>query len=751
MNNELDPEDTSQLQRKIDEAVLCATVVGQRVLLFLNHYYRHRLGKALMVPEITESLVKVIMDKLVDIKVIGTAHGLSEEIFDDLESFFQQHFIALLEPIDPILDESMFDMNGKIIASGNKNPLIYLARNIKAICENHVVTNIYRRVGKLLTALAIPELEACGISRKSYPVRAVSEHLLKTLTEDGGDVCFSLPSWMTDLDWKSKLSEDQRLVAYLAFENSFEKAKLEFIKGVNLSSEEVQKCPANYFPLLFAIRHHFERENDNWTASLCDKTMEEKKAMAKEDYRGGALVRAFPLLPEFGDGWQPVTVCSQTLFEWLGGRKDPDDPQRRYRELWAKYFQIQKVIPTDPNRQISDRSFHYMIRTDGVWVGVMVNTLRRRRRKRTSHIEATVIPGVRISTSSRLIATDPKDLLGKIVAVVDPGKSPIMTVGYYRIAPELDHDGKLKYEPHHLSNHQRAEQHKQQDRWRQRNSRRKSGKTNKANKERRKKNSEDRHAAKLKSNKYIDQPVITKSEITRRSHGHFLQISTKYWREITGQGKRQRRLRRWERDSKLNNLFIEAQQYPRRCSVDEYVAYIVFAQRTMYQRLSFRGQRRVRRLRLDAHIGKKRAEGELCRRFLRPAGTRVEQMVVLWGDGDFAHNMPGSATSPCKRLRYVLCRGTGGRSGTGVRPAMLPGSEHNTSQRCPNCHGEIDRHIIDGKRVTTLSFCKNCSIFCTQQARPMIVERYVRYHRDLSQTDYLVNISTPLFAETSRL
>lgn len=44
-------------------------------------------------------------------------------------------------------------------------------------------------------------------------------------------------------------------------------------------------------------------------------------------------------------------------------------------------------------------------------------------------------------------------------------------------APELDQDGKLKYEPHHLSNHQRAEQHKQQDRWRQRNSR----KTNKAN------------------------------------------------------------------------------------------------------------------------------------------------------------------------------------------------------------------------------------------------------------------------------
>lgn len=727
MNNELNPEEISQLQRKIDEAVLCATVVGQRVLLFLNHYYRHRLENGHPVPEISESLVKVVIDKLVNIKIVGTAHDLSKETFDDLESFFQQHFLPLLEPMKSILkDRPIFDQKGKIIASGNKNPLIYLARNIKAICENHVVTNIYRRVGKLLTALAIPELEACGISRKSYPVRAVIEHLLKTLTEDGGDVCFSLPTWMTDLDWKSKLSEDQRLVAYLAFENSFEKAKLEFIKGVNLSPEEVQKCPAKYFPLLFAIRHHFERENDNWTASLCDKTMEEKKAMAKEDYRGGALVRAFPLLPEFGDGWQPITVCSQTLFEWLGGRKDADDPQRLYRELWAKYFQLQKVIPTDPKRQISDRSFHYMIRTDGVWVGVMVNTLRRRHKKRPWHPKEPKILGVGVSTSSRLLATDPKDLLGKIVAVVDPGKKPIMTVGYYHIASDFDKDGKLKYEPHRLTDDQRGQQHKQQRRWRQRNSRRESGKTNKAKIKRRKKIAKMKRPG-VPAQITDDTRQRSEPKPTRRSHGHFMQISTKYWKEITGQGKRQRRLRRWERKSGMNDLFIEAQKYPRLCSATEYTKYIKFTQSTMRQRLTFSGQRRVRRLRLDAHIGRKRAEGELCRRFLQPAGTRVDQMVVLWGDGDFAHNMPGSATSPCKRLRYVLCQGTGGRSGTGVRPAMLPGSEHNTSQRCPNCHGKIDRHIIDGKRVTALSFCKNCSIFCTQRARPMIVERYVCY------------------------
>ena len=120
--------------------------------------------------------------------------------------------------------------------------------------------------------------------------------------------------------------------------------------------------------------------------------MEEKKAMAKEDYRGGALVRTFPLLPEFRDGWQPITVCSVTLVEWFAAKKGAEDQQRIYRELWTKYFQLQKIIPTDPNRQISDRSFHYMIRTDGVWVGVMVNTLRRRRKKRTPQADQTVIP-----------------------------------------------------------------------------------------------------------------------------------------------------------------------------------------------------------------------------------------------------------------------------------------------------------------------------------------------------------------------
>ncbi|KAI8908879.1 hypothetical protein DFJ77DRAFT_442603 [Powellomyces hirtus] len=236
---------------------------------------------------------------------------------------------------------------------------------------------------------------------------------------------------------------------------------------VSLTREAVQTSPATYFPLLFAIRLFFESGRDSWKKSLELRTIEEKKALARIDDRGGAIIKEFPLLPAFSDGWQPITMGRQGLDEG-------DDPQQIYRALWSKFFRVPDVLPSDAWGQTSYRTFHHMIRTHGVWLGVLVNTARSRKRLRASEPVST-IPGVTNSKASRLAATDPAVLLGKVVAVVDPmdyevghsekeerddredcgflkWQKPILTVGYYRIGSELGHNGERQ--TRHYRTHQ---------------------------------------------------------------------------------------------------------------------------------------------------------------------------------------------------------------------------------------------------------------------------------------------------------
>ncbi|TPX54945.1 hypothetical protein PhCBS80983_g05674 [Powellomyces hirtus] len=218
------------------------------------------------------------------------------------------------------------------------------------------------------------------------------------------------------LGMDSKLSLEDLGRAHVIIQGVFGRAKQSHLKDVSLTREAVQTSPGTP-PVLRKWERLLEE-------SLELKTIEEKKALARIDDRGGAIIKEFPLLPAFSDGWQPITVDNLMLLEWMGrqGLDEGDDPQQIYRALWSKFFRVPDVIPSDAWGQTSYRTFHHMIRTHGVWLGVLVNTARSRKRLRASEPVST-IPGVTNSKASRLAATDPAVLLGKVVAVVDPMES----------------------------------------------------------------------------------------------------------------------------------------------------------------------------------------------------------------------------------------------------------------------------------------------------------------------------------------
>ncbi|KND00615.1 uncharacterized protein SPPG_03742 [Spizellomyces punctatus DAOM BR117] len=220
---------------------------------------------------------------------------------------------------------------------------------------------------------------------------------------------------------------------------AFEEAKRDFLLGISLKEKDIYEHWGQYFDLLYRIRKRFEQERDSWRELLKGKSMDEQKDLAKTDYRGGRLVDDFPLLPEFGDAWQPITLDSLGLGGLVGTR---GKGQEHWRKVWSSVFDVGKVVP-DPERAYTDRSFHYMILTDGVCAGVLVNTMNRTRRKAYEQWESVnQVSGIRPSTLSELSKVRPENLLNKVIISVDTNKDPIIAAGYYQIVSTIASESK---------------------------------------------------------------------------------------------------------------------------------------------------------------------------------------------------------------------------------------------------------------------------------------------------------------------
>lgn len=386
-----------------------------------------------------------------------------------------------------------------------------------------------------------------------------------------------------------------------------------------------------------------------------------------------------------------------------------DSNRDTYMRLWEFLFDLEKIGPKCTEFVDSDICFGGFIATDGITVHVKIKSQRSKAkiRRQEKDNDTPNLPDVKSGTMDVLerVCLE-RDMTGKVIVVVDGGKSPLLTAGYYRTGATMDKDGNLVIEPFYLSEVQKKRfrsqkpwqisqtEKRSQRPWNQQHETRKVER--KTKRKAKKKRSRDR---KLKKRGDVKQRSGPRPK-NRASYGHFYQVSSKYWREITGIRKRQRKLAGWqEGDTAMKEIHQLSTTVSRFTpSFERFFQFAEFTLRHLDTRLDFYGTKRWRRMNLDGHISKKRAEGELSRSFF-PTNIPKENIVVIWGDGDYRHNMPGTCTSPKDSLQKVIRRNY---------PALfLPGCEYRSSQKCPECFKNATQLKTNSKPLYKVLTCNN--------------------------------------------
>ena len=368
--------------------------------------------------------------------------------------------------------------------------------------------------------------------------------------------------------------------------------------------------------------------------------------------------------------------------------------RERYLRLWRKFSTVEAIESKSPEMESAEREFGGFISTDGISVHVKMKatTIGVMRNHEVTH---NAVDNAKDSTIALLRKVKKEDMKDKVVVVVDGGRNPILTAGYYRTSSTLDATGKLDFSPYHLSEDQKKafEQRPTHQRssasWR--NGYQKSEK--KAQKQEKRKN--------RKKKRPLDTQKKRDGTQRRRTYGHFLQVSTRYWREISGQRYSKGKRIKWLEDKEIANFQLASCDFSRNTA--SFATFKKFAEFTLDHleaQLKFYGRKRWRRLRLDDYMKRKRAIGEICRRFF-PRGVPKDDVVVIWGDGDYKHNAPGTVTTPKDMLSNSIRRS---------RPALfLPGCEYKSSQKCPECHGSVQQAKMENekKSVYKVLHCKS--------------------------------------------
>ena len=407
----------------------------------------------------------------------------------------------------------------------------------------------------------------------------------------------------------------------------------------------------------------------------------------------------------------------------LGKKKDADATTESltnsevYRRLWLKFSTIDDIESKSPERESAEREFGGFISTDGISVHVkMKATDFSVHRSRTTNEENTV-DNVKEGTMSILRRVQTEDMTNKVVIVVDGGKSPILTAGYYQTNSTLDATGKLGFTPFHLSAKQREDFEAQ----RPTHQRRSTSWRNGCQKSQKKAEKKEKRKRSRKARNQKRQPINiqhgTRTQRNRREYGHFFQVPIRYWREISGQQYSKRKLIKWMEDQTIVDFQKESCKYSRTTPLfEKFQEFTKFTLAHLKAQLVFYGRKCWRRLKLDGYMKRKRAIGEICRRFF-PKGVSKDDIVVIWGDGDYKHNAPGTVTTPKDMFSNSIRRS---------RPSLfLPGCEFKSSQKCPECHEDVQQAKMKGNCLSKVLQCKSTNHSTSQMK---FYERYETKH-----------------------
>ena len=613
---------------------------------------------------------------------------------------------------------------------------------------NHIVVNLKLRISKLLRCFIYEEL------RDSRPKGKVRYKWLIGHFVDQLDV---LPVSGKGKYWKGQFwpYNIKKTATEEGLDDTFKRAVLrckQFVGPLKLGSC-TEKTWNKYLPLLHRIQVHFAKLRKEWVATLSSKAMEcggmflpegkgkgkakqrhgrhrkrhrasskrklhpEVQKLCREDFRSRKLIKSFPLLPEFSHQWKHVLIDNDAFSQIAGFGPDRRAREgKSYMDVWKEHCRVEKVVAGEETRS-SSRGFHGMIRTNGVKVCVITDhhkpvfapslgsrearhglddywraSLRDWVAKQSpgEHQDLPIEidpPPHQTATQKALLTVQSRELAGKLVIVVDGGRNPILTASYFRIK-SVDDDGTAHFEPFRLDTDEQRLQFENQRPWWQRKNMNK-------NKQRNTINNYKGHPA-----RYLTPTLRGRHPST--THAHTFAVSRKYWREITGQEMWAQRRETWQEDVTVAAIHQESIDLPQHSpNPSEYQEYLEHSLRHFDFLHEFYGHKRWRRMPLDLYIRKKRAEGELFRRFY-PSGIPMDEIVVFWGDGDYSHNSKGSSSTPKNSFEDLFKNGycqAGQTPNRWHRPLLwLPGCETNTSQKCPDCHSQLSKFKRNGKK-----------------------------------------------------
>lgn len=416
--------------------------------------------------------------------------------------------------------------------------------------------------------------------------------------------------------------------------------------------------------------------------------------------------------------------------------------------LWRTYFHVGKCESSVAGLRHTDRRFQLSIQTDGVGVKILMVTPKESMaedRVKNSEPKSLLDPvaGPNAKTMRMLAQHRISDHYDKVVVSGDPGHKPLLATTYNILKPPLS-DGELYHLEPFVFNAQQRRRIGHPRKRRQRKGGQRKGcqpevspsksivpKHDTCNRRQRKK----RKGRQLEA--IPTQPVasIVAAKDSKYNTRNRRQFSRAHWDDVTGQGRRNAKLMRWMSLDQGMSQIQRAREEVRKQSGShsalwsDFNTEITSFLKNLTVTLGFFGRKRWRRLRFDAHIGRKRAQGEVIRRFY-PCGTDPAKLVFLYGDGDFQHNMAGNSTAPKNILQTVLRRGyrggyefrqekwhaRGANSDAFSKPSLfLPGNEFKSSQLCPvaKCGMEVKRLRVSAymyqctrcKKTRTLHRC----------------------------------------------
>ena len=588
---------------------------------------------------------------------------------------------------------------------------------------NMIVHTLHLRISKLLRCFIYEELNG---------VRPAGKVRFKWLIKHFVDQLDLFPMNQRGKYWESEFWPHgiRKTKAEEGMEATLKAAVLrlkQFVGGQRIISC-TEKTWNSYLPLLYRIQQHFKKQRDEWAAAFaakareCNWEIKEKPVVdnsrrrrrrgrrnGKEklpedlrkfclvDFRSKKLIKSFALLPAFSHQWKHVLIDNDGFCDISGygaSRRKRED--KSYADVWDVHCHVKKLVAADDASQ-SLRKFHGMIRTNGIFVCAVVDKPKASfteakgwkggvrsigRNSRAGGVEQSEgvaggdeqSEGVLATTREKLTSISP-NALPKLAIVVDGGRDPILTASYFNIQG-VDEKGHVKFEPFHLTTSEQRWQFGIQRPWWQRGN--------------------------ISNNNLNPQRLSAQDvKLQRRKspHAHNFAVSGKYWREITGHEKWAEMRERWQSDEVVAAIQQASSKILKHTTTPkDFEVYLHFRLQHFDTLHEFYGEKRWRRMRLDLYIRRKRAEGELFRRFY-PAEVPMSDIVVFWGDGDYSHNMKGSASSPKNAFEELFkngyCKAGDNRW---HRPKLwLPGCEFNTSQRCPECHEQLSQFKRDTK------------------------------------------------------